>query len=54
MTKEQFKIFKNKLNELYDKYADSKEPNAYELLNKECEDFIKEFSQEISTSNHNK
>lgn len=49
MTKEQFEIFKAKQNELYDKYENSTDPNAHELLNKEYEDFIREFLNRIST-----
>lgn len=45
MKKEQFVIFKNKQNELYDKYANSKDPKAYDDMNKEWLEFIKNFGK---------
>lgn len=46
MTKEQFKTFKDKQQELYAKYENSKDPKAYDDMNKEWLEFIKNFGKQ--------
>lgn len=53
MTKEQFKIFKTKQQELYAKYEKYKDPKAHDLLDKEWSEFIKNFSKEKSRLSEN-
>lgn len=43
VTREQFRIFKDKENELYEKYKDSNDPKAYDKLKEEWLEFIRYF-----------